>query len=609
MALKIESPFSYFPDDDGQPLENGSIYVGVENQNPEVHPITVYFDEALTIPAAQPIKVEAGYAVRNGSPAVIYTAENDFSITIRDRHNRIVVTALSASSLADIESQLAATTGASLIGWIRNAANAVATTLAKWMQRSTPSVFDWMTDAEVTDVTSRTASLDVSDAIINAIADMGENSTLYFPAGRYFVTKTITVSDNRMHLIGAGAKATEILFDPTADDTCFEFSAGASMLVQGSIRGFGFYSDDSTYSKIAIDLVDTSGYLVEDIIVSGGVEAIPGTVFWSGGTSSVGIRTRGRELTKISRVYLAADNPIYIGQNPNFSIDSDHCHFEDCSLPAVDAAYIVEDGCNVTNLIIDGYQSWPLGVDGFRWIDTTTVGQSQSIKSCNVRSEQGTTTTGWVMDVQHNTGIQSFLIDNCHVGTERNGYRFRRVQGLSVRNNISRGGVGRTALDVDSTVNGIDLQNCLWQVGGTATMTGQKILWANTVSAAGAPLPPSAVYQTTALANLKYVTEAANGGYQVTVANGATIELGTNTMAGMLDVIDSEYLSATFNLRGTLTAVSEVSDPIGAFSITAGTATSTNVYWDAGTLRYRLQNNRGASRNYLIVLRGTYTSF
>ena len=51
---RINDPFLYFEDLNGVPLNNGYIYFGVAGANPETSPITVYYDEAGTQPAAQP---------------------------------------------------------------------------------------------------------------------------------------------------------------------------------------------------------------------------------------------------------------------------------------------------------------------------------------------------------------------------------------------------------------------------------------------------------------------------------------------------------------------------------------------------------------------------
>lgn len=73
MPYIIESPFPSFNDTDGSPLNNGYVYVGSPNLNPVTDPIPVYWDAALTQPAAQPIRTINGYLSRNGSPGRIYT--------------------------------------------------------------------------------------------------------------------------------------------------------------------------------------------------------------------------------------------------------------------------------------------------------------------------------------------------------------------------------------------------------------------------------------------------------------------------------------------------------------------------------------------------------
>ena len=59
-VLSIKPPFPVFTDTGGQPLEDGFIYIGVANQDPGTNQITGYWDEALTIPASQPIRAIAG---------------------------------------------------------------------------------------------------------------------------------------------------------------------------------------------------------------------------------------------------------------------------------------------------------------------------------------------------------------------------------------------------------------------------------------------------------------------------------------------------------------------------------------------------------------------
>lgn len=91
---EILPPFPLFTDVDGSPLENGYLYIGTVNLNPEVNPINVYWDAALTIPAAQPIRTINGYPARFGTPSMIHI-DNPYSLTIKDKNQALVQSSLS----------------------------------------------------------------------------------------------------------------------------------------------------------------------------------------------------------------------------------------------------------------------------------------------------------------------------------------------------------------------------------------------------------------------------------------------------------------------------------------------------------------------------------
>jgi hypothetical protein len=91
MALtQVTGPYPIFTDLDGTPLDDGYLYIGAINEDPEQNPIQVFWDANLTIPATQPIRTNNGYAYRNGTPALIYTA-SQFSITIRNKREEFVL--------------------------------------------------------------------------------------------------------------------------------------------------------------------------------------------------------------------------------------------------------------------------------------------------------------------------------------------------------------------------------------------------------------------------------------------------------------------------------------------------------------------------------------
>ena len=91
MALtQVTGPYPIFTDLDGTPLDDGYLYIGAINQDPEQNPIQVFWDANLTIEATQPIRTSNGYAYRNGTPALLYTG-GEFSITIRNKREEFVL--------------------------------------------------------------------------------------------------------------------------------------------------------------------------------------------------------------------------------------------------------------------------------------------------------------------------------------------------------------------------------------------------------------------------------------------------------------------------------------------------------------------------------------
>ena len=90
---QVTEPFPIFYDDDGTPLDDGMIYVGQANQDPRVNPVTVYTDEARTIPIAQPIRTLGGRPAYQGAPINLYVAETAYSIAVQNRFGTPIVSA------------------------------------------------------------------------------------------------------------------------------------------------------------------------------------------------------------------------------------------------------------------------------------------------------------------------------------------------------------------------------------------------------------------------------------------------------------------------------------------------------------------------------------
>jgi hypothetical protein len=112
-ALSIQPPYPIFTDTDGQPLENGYIWIGTANQNPITNPITAYWDAALTVTAAQPVRTLNGYPVNAGTPARLYV-NSDYSIQVQNKNGTVVYSAPGATERlsADLVTFLQAGAGA-----------------------------------------------------------------------------------------------------------------------------------------------------------------------------------------------------------------------------------------------------------------------------------------------------------------------------------------------------------------------------------------------------------------------------------------------------------------------------------------------------------------
>src|SRR5687768_6245286 len=99
MSFEVKPLFQVFPDIDGDPLESGYIYIGVEGQNPEVlaNQIEVWWDEDLTDAATQPLRTLGGMISRNGTAAHVYVDDSiaAYSITVRNKNNSLIRSDLS----------------------------------------------------------------------------------------------------------------------------------------------------------------------------------------------------------------------------------------------------------------------------------------------------------------------------------------------------------------------------------------------------------------------------------------------------------------------------------------------------------------------------------
>ena len=176
---EIVAPFQQFFDTSGMPLANGAIYIGTANLDAQTNPIAVYWDEALTIPAPQPIRTLNGYPAWNGAPARLYANVVNYSITVQNAQGRLMYSLADATSVPLISDA----NGSSLVGFIQAGTGADARTAEEKM-RDVISVADYIPTGTVTATTD--CQPFIRAAINQAVARGG--AIIYIPPGEYRIT-------------------------------------------------------------------------------------------------------------------------------------------------------------------------------------------------------------------------------------------------------------------------------------------------------------------------------------------------------------------------------------------------------------------------------------
>jgi hypothetical protein len=206
-ALSIQPTYPIFTDIDGQPLENGYIFIGTANLNPQTNPINVYWDAALTIQATQPIRTLAGYPSNSGTPARLYV-NSDYSIRVQNRNGSLVYSAPEATEI--YSDAVIGQINASQVNFLQTGTGSILRTLQS-KGEDIVSVFDFMTSAQITDVENNYDLVDVT-AAIQAAEDACETSgqTLWFPAGTYRCNSGLTKKS--VNWCGAGKYKSKLAY-------------------------------------------------------------------------------------------------------------------------------------------------------------------------------------------------------------------------------------------------------------------------------------------------------------------------------------------------------------------------------------------------------------
>lgn len=206
-AISIQVPYPVFYDRDGQPLDNGNIYIGVANLDPVANPLQVYYDEALTILASQPLVTSNGYVYRNGTPTQLYVDANDFSITVNDSKDLFVYNFPEATGIGSGASSIAFTGFYGQVGTLADLADADGSDWIGYTPAGSGAVAR-SAQRKMRDFVSVKDFGAVGDGVANdkvAFEDAcAASDCVYVPAGNYLIGTTVTLSSQMR--FDAGAK-------------------------------------------------------------------------------------------------------------------------------------------------------------------------------------------------------------------------------------------------------------------------------------------------------------------------------------------------------------------------------------------------------------------
>ena len=190
-TLSIQPPFPLITDIDGQPLEDGYIWIGVANLPPIGNPVAVYWDAALTQPAALPVRTRGGYPVNAGTPARLYVG-SDYSILVQNKNGSTIYSAPAATER--YSDPVITGVSSAEVSFLQAGTGAVTRT-AQSKMRDAVSVFDYIPPSEHAAIQAGTSTYDCTAAIAQAIANnsavvgqpYGYEKVIVFPEGWYNV--------------------------------------------------------------------------------------------------------------------------------------------------------------------------------------------------------------------------------------------------------------------------------------------------------------------------------------------------------------------------------------------------------------------------------------
>jgi hypothetical protein len=406
-ALSIQPTYPILTDIDGQPLEDGFIWIGAANLDPQTNPIAVYWDAALTQVATQPIRTRGGYPLNGTSPGRLYV-NSDYSIRVQNRNGSTLYSApVTTERYGNIIISSADVT-------FLQAGTGAVTRTAQAKMRETVSVLDFGAVGDgVTDDT----------AAIQTALNSGAKSILV-PAGTFLLTAPLDIPSG-VRVYGEGRDSV-LTMTGSANPKIFSLTSKSSVVIE-ALR---FVPQSTGTDRTAVYLNLCQSVTVRDCFVYGHTDA--------------------------SGIYM---------------VDSDYCladnlYFDGGALLNAYAVYMAGcKGCKAVNstayrpnfgFVVVGKDIYPASTR------TTEEAFGSIIDSCVVRNH-----SGHAYDINSATGT---IISNCsaedYAGVSTNvAFQIKHPSGDNTRQNVI---TGCTAQNVPSGFGMQEGSNAVF-IGCTAT--------------------------------------------------------------------------------------------------------------------------------------------
>jgi len=435
-ATSIQSPFPIFTDIDGQPLEQGQVWLGTAGNNPISSPITAYWDAALTQVVTQPVTTRGGYPLNGTAVGRLYV-NADFSILVRNRRGYDVLSALSATERFD----------SSLVTFVQAGLGAVVRT-AQAKMRDIVSVKDFGAVGD--------GVADDTVAVTNAIAT---GKDVYVPQGSTFlITGNITGFADGQRIYGGGCFKklgstiqTMFLLPDESDGVWFdgiEFDGTKSLFSAGN-------GVPAILGYITHSLQVTNCYFHD--IIDVGIKLRDGANLYAAGNRFIDIGENGIELHNYTVDVRTGVN--YTGTRPviegNHTIIGNHfekiTRYENPSGPLVDA-------CGILFVGATGYPQKNIRIEGnviidclrFIWTENNTTNSRAENVVITGNTLMGSVNGGTAQNIYCKAGIgiiaaKDVIVSNNTMqniantnptGTETAGIIISGSAGISVSENI-----------------------------------------------------------------------------------------------------------------------------------------------------------------------------